>query len=156
MDETDGHIMLEGIKNNKNLMEFLRYAVVGAISALVDMAVNYVVLYYIFQATKDDALPVALSVTAGFIAGIAVNYILSNRFVFTTKEQQEKGRNVKAFLIYLLVGIIGYGLTVGLTLLGTKIIAQDGIWYLIMTAFVKGIVLIWNYLGRKILVYRGE
>ena len=71
-------------------------------------------------------------------------------------EQKEKGRNAKAFFLYVLVGVIGYGLTVGLTLIGTKLIGEDGIWYLIMTCFVKGLVLIWNYLGRKIFVYKGK
>lgn len=148
--------MAEKALDKKNLMEFLRYVIVGGISAVIDMAVNYCMLYYILKATKDDSLPVALSVTAGFIVGIIVNYILSNLFVFTSKEQKEKGRNAKAFFLYVLVGVIGYGLTVGLTLIGTKLIGEDGIWYLIMTCFVKGLVLIWNYLGRKIFVYKGK
>ena len=142
--------------NKENLMEFLRYVLIGGISALVDMGVNYLCLYHIFHATKDDKLPVALSVTLGFIVGLIVNYVLSNIFVFRKEEQKEKGKTLSAFLIYAGVGIVGYFLTVGLTLLGTRFIGEEGIWYLLMTAVVKGIVLIWNYLGRKILVYRGK
>nr|MBQ6242701.1 GtrA family protein [Lachnospiraceae bacterium] len=142
--------------NKDNLKEFLRYVIIGGISALIDMGVNYLTLYYIFHATKDDKLPVAISVTAGFIVGLVVNYILSNVFVFRKPEQKEKGKTVGAFLIYAAVGVIGYFLTVGLTLLGTRFIGEEGIWYLIMTAVVKGIVLVWNYLGRKIFVYRGK
>ncbi|MBO4838782.1 MAG: GtrA family protein [Lachnospiraceae bacterium] len=142
--------------NKDNLKEFLRYVIIGGVSALIDMGVNYVTLYYIFHATKDDKLPVAVSVTAGFIVGLVVNYILSNVFVFRKPEQKKKGKTVGAFLIYAAVGVIGYFLTVGLTLLGTRFIGEEGIWYLIMTAVVKGIVLVWNYLGRKIFVYRGK
>ena len=142
--------------DKKTLFEFARYVIVGGISALVDMGVNYVMLYYILGGTKDDRLYVALSVTAGFIVGIAVNYILSNIFVFRTDEQKKKGRTVGAFMIYLAVGVVGYGLTVGLTLLGTLLIGESGIWYLLMTCGVKGGVLIWNYVGRKILVYKGK
>ena len=142
--------------NKKNLWEFLRYALIGGLSALIDMGVNYVCLYYLFRATKNDSLPVALSVTAGFIVGLIVNYILSNWFVFRSEEQRKKGKTAAAFLIYAAVGVIGYFLTMGLTLLGTRLIGEEGIWYLIMTAAVKGIVLIWNYLGRKIFVYRGK
>ncbi|MDY4897499.1 MAG: GtrA family protein [Eubacteriales bacterium] len=142
--------------DKKTLFEFARYVIVGGISALVDMGVNYVMLYYILGGTKDDRLYVALSVTAGFIVGIAVNYILSNIFVFRTDEQKKKGRTVGAFMIYLAVGVVGYGLTVGLTLLGTLLIGESGIWYLLMTCVVKGVVLIWNYVGRKILVYKGK
>jgi putative flippase GtrA len=82
--------------------------------------------------------------------------VLSNIFVFRTEEQQKDGKTAKAFIIYAVVGVIGYFLTVGLTLLGTLVIGESGIWYLLLTCAVKGIVLIWNYIGRKLLVYRGK
>lgn len=142
--------------SKSTIFEFLRYVIVGGVSAVVDMGVNYVTLYFILGGTKDDRLYVTLAVTAGFLVGLAVNYILSNIFVFSTAEQRKKGRTVGAFLIYLAVGVVGYGLTVGLTLLGTLVIGESGFWYLLMTCVVKGLVLIWNYVGRKILVYKGK
>lgn len=148
---------MEFIKKNKKLiMEFLRYAVVGGISAVVDMAINYAMLFYVLNGTKDDRGLVALSVACGFAVGLAVNFVLSNIFVFRSKEQKEKGKTVGAFLIYTAVGIIGFGLTELLTILGTHIIGDSGVWYLLLTCFVKGVVLIWNYVGRKVLVYRGK
>ena len=143
-------------KNKKLILEFLRYVVVGGISAVVDMGVNFVMLFYVLGGTKDDKGLVAVSVAAGFIVGLAVNFLLSNIFVFKEKEQREKGRTLGAFLIYTLVGIIGFGLTELLTILGTLVIGEGGVWYLILTCFVKGVVLIWNYVGRKIFVYRGK
>jgi putative flippase GtrA len=138
------------------LFEFLRYAVVGGVAALVDMGVNYAVLYLILGATKDDKWQVAAAVTAGFVIGLIVNFALSNIFVFRTSEQQKEGKTVKAFIIYAVIGILGYFLTVGLTLAGTLFIGESGIWYLLLTCAVKGIVLIWNYIGRKIFVYHGH
>ena len=140
----------------KTLFEFIRYVFVGGASAVIDMAVNYVALFYIFKSDKDDRLAVAISVALGFIVGLTVNYILSNIFVFKTEEQKKKGKTLSAFLIYTVVGLIGFGLTEGLTILGTGFIGESGIWYLILTCFVKGVVLIWNYIGRKIFVYRGK
>lgn len=143
-------------KHRALIFELLRYCVVGGVAALVDMAANYAMLYFILGATKDDGWQVALSVTVGFVLGLTVNYVLSNIFVFNKASQQKKGKTVKAFLIYAAVGVIGYFLSVGLTLLGTLIIGESGIWYLLLTCCVKGIVLIWNYIGRKIFVYKGE
>ena len=143
-------------KRSGLILELLRYCIVGGVAAVVDMAVNYVMLYIVFGASKDDGLQVALSVTAGFLVGLTVNYILSNVFVFNKESQQKKGKTLKAFLIYAAVGVIGYFLSVGLTLLGTNFIGDTGFWYLVLTCFVKGIVLIWNYVGRKIFVYHGE
>lgn len=143
-------------KNKKLIFEFLRYAVVGGISAVVDMGINFVMLFYILGGTKDDKLFVAIAVASGFIVGLAVNFILSNIFVFKDKEQKEKGRTAGAFLIYVLVGLIGFGMTELLTILGTLCIGDEGIWYLLLTCVVKGVVLIWNYVGRKIFVYKGK
>lgn len=144
------------IKNKKLIFEFLRYVVVGGISAVVDMGVNFVLLFYVLGGTKDDKGLVAISVAAGFAVGLLVNFILSNIFVFNEKEQKEKGQTTKAFLIYALVGVIGFALTELLTILGTLVIGDGGIWYLVLTCLVKGIVLVWNYIGRKIFVYKGE
>lgn len=143
-------------KNKKLIMEFLRYVIVGGVSALVDMGVNYAMLFYILGGTKDDKGLVAASVAAGFVVGLTVNFILSNIFVFKSDEQREKGKTARGFLIYVAVGVIGFGLTELLTLLGTLVIGDSGIWYLALTCFVKGVVLVWNYVGRKIFVYRGK
>ena len=70
------------MKKRDTLFEFLRYAVVGGVAAVVDMAVNYLMLYHVFSAGKDDKTYVAISVAVGFIAGLIVNFILSNIFVF--------------------------------------------------------------------------
>lgn len=136
------------------LFEFLRYAVVGGISAVADMAVNYVMLYYVFGATKDDTGMVILSVAIGFVVGLLLNFFLSNIFVFTTESQQKKGKTMRAFLIFAAVGVIGLLLSELLTVLGALIIGDEGIFYIILSCFVKGVVLIWNYVGRKIFVYR--
>ena len=143
-------------KNKKLIMEFLRYVIVGGISAVVDMAVNYCLLFYVLKGTKGDAGLVAISVAAGFIVGLAVNFILSNIFVFNDEEQKKKGKTASAFFIYAAVGVIGFILTEILTLLGTLVIGEGGVWYLILTIFVKSVVLVWNYIGRKIFVYKGK
>jgi len=136
--------------------EFIRYVFVGGFCSVVDMAINYVMLYHILGATTQDKGAMALSVAAGFAVGLALNYILSNLFVFKTEEQRKKGKTFGAFMIYAIVGIIGFVLTELLTFAGSFLIGEEGIWYIILTCFVKGIVLIWNYAGRKIFVYKGK
>lgn len=152
MSENNGFFQ----KNKKLIMEFLRYVIVGGFSAVVDMAVNYCLLFYILKGTKDDSGLVAIAVAAGFIVGLAVNFILSNIFVFNTADQKEKGKTAGAFIIYVLVGLIGFGITEALTILGTFVIGSEGIWYLALTLAVKAVVLVWNYIGRKIFVYKGK
>ncbi len=142
------------MKKKETLYEFLRYGIVGGVSAVVDMGVNYLTLYGVLHSSKDGTWQVALSVAVGFAVGLAVNFLLSNWFVFRTKAQRKKGKTVGAFLLYALVGVIGFAMTEALTLLGRGLIGDSGGWYLLLTCAVKGIVLIWNYAGRKLLVYR--
>ena len=115
------------MKKRDTLFEFLRYAVVGGVAAVVDMAVNYLMLYHVFSAGKDDKTYVAISVAVGFIAGLIVNFILSNIFVFKSEEQRARGKTAGAFFIYVAVGVVGFGITELLTLLGTRFIGDHGL-----------------------------
>ena len=115
------------MKKRDTLFEFLRYAVVGGVAAVVDMAVNYLMLYHVFSAGKDDKTYVAISVAVGFIAGLIVNFILSNIFVFKSEEQRARGKTAGAFFIYVAVGVVGFGITELLTLLGTRFIGDHAL-----------------------------
>ena len=137
------------------LFEFLRYVVVGGVSALVDMGVLFLSTEFIFGG-KNTGLPLAVSVALGFCVGLAANYLLSQLFVFTSSVQREKGKTARAFFIYAAVGLIGFALTELLMHTGMLFVSDEGLWYLLLNCIVKGIVLVWNYIGRKIFVYKGE
>ncbi len=143
------------LKNKKMLLELLRYCVVGGISAVVDLLGLALFTELIFGGDKG-AIPLTVSTAAGFIFGLITNYCLSLLFVFVSEEQKEKNKQkVKTFTIFALVGVIGLGLTEVLMHLGMLFVPEEGFWYLLLSCFVKGVVLIWNYVGRKIFVYRG-
>ena len=142
-------------KKKTLLFEFIRYAFVGGVSAVFDLLTLWIFTEYVFNGV-NTGFPLACSITAGFIVGLVTNYLLSSLWVFTSKEQKIKSKSVKAFLIYAIVGIIGYVMTQLLMHLGMLFVPTEGIWYLILNVFVKGVVLIWNYIGRKIFVYKGN
>lgn len=146
---------IKKLLEKNNIFEFIRYIFVGGISALVDMGVLYIMTEFAFDG-KKDGIALTLSVAAGFVFGLVVNYLLSQLFVFTSKEQREKGKKASAFFIYAVVGLIGFVLTELLMHIGMLFVSHEGLWYILLNCFVKGVVLIWNYVGRKIFVYRGE
>lgn len=76
-------------KSSKNLFEFLRYAIVGGVAALIDMGVLALFKEVVFGGSEKVSV-IILSTTAGFFAGLAVNFILSRIFVFTSEEQHSK------------------------------------------------------------------
>ncbi|MBE6678247.1 MAG: GtrA family protein [Ruminococcaceae bacterium] len=138
------------------IKEFLRYAVVGGIAFVVDFGVFALFRELVFA--SDGSAALVVSTAAGFMAGLAVNYVLSMAVVFRSDSQQKKGKTKKAFFVFAAVGVVGLVLTELLQFLGEGIVG-DGLGELGKYAVklcVTGIVLVWNYAGRKIFVFKGE
>ncbi len=150
----------KSLLNGAVFREFIKYAVVGGVSFLVDAGVLALFYYVIFCHVEvlfwnHFDLRTILATAAGFVAGLLVNYILSIRFVFNKDTQKKENGKAKSFLIYTVVGVIGFvltelGMTLGRVILGT----HYNTLVLLVKVVVAGIVLIWNYLGRKIFVYK--
>ena len=128
--------------------EFLRYVLVGGIAFVVDFLTLYVCREFVFQ-TPPYGLYIATA--CGFIAGLVVNYTLSLCFVFTQAKDRGKGRSVGAFCVFGGVGLVGLVLTEAGMWLGVEVLNLN---YLIVKLGVTGVVLFWNYLGRKVLIFR--
>lgn len=130
------------------VFEFMRYVVVGGIAFVVDAGTLYLLKRFVLSGGSDWELFVCTAL--GFVAGLAVNYILSLVFVFKQKNNKNSGKSVAGFLIFAVVGLIGLGLTE----LGMYIGVQVWGWHVLITkVLVAGIVLVWNYAGRKIFVF---
>ncbi|HEX2947188.1 MAG TPA: GtrA family protein [Clostridia bacterium] len=137
------------MNKNKLLQEFGRYILVGGTAFIVDMSLLYIFKNYVFH--DFTYWGVYFSTAIGFIGGLVYNYILSLTFVFTSAKEQNKGKNVGAFVVFLLIGVSGLLLTELGMYAGVQLI---GIHYLITKVLVAGFVLIWNYGLRKILLFK--
>ena len=133
------------------IKEFLRYVVVGGISFLADFGT--LTLFEEIFFTAREPWQIFISTAAGFIVGLAVNYILSLVFVFRAEDNRNSGKSVGAFLVFALVGVVGLGITEGLMHLGVNILHFH---YMFTKIVAAGIVLVWNYLGRKVLIFKGK
>lgn len=133
------------------IKEFFRYVIVGGISFLVDFGT--LTLFEEVILGQQEDWRIFVSTAAGFAVGLVVNYILSLIFVFRSSDNKGSGKSVGAFLIFALVGIIGLGITEGLMHLGVNVLNFH---YMPVKIVSAGIVLVWNYLGRKILIFKGH
>lgn len=143
-------------KQKQIVTEFLRYAVVGGISFLADAGTMTLAKELLFRHEEGFGLGLALCVALGFVVGLIVNYLLSCLFVFRSESQRALGRGLVPFLLYAAVGIIGFLLTELGMYIGVNLIGSGGFRYAFVKCGVAGVVLIWNYVGRKIFVYKGK
>lgn len=138
-----------GKKDLKPLFfEFVRFCIVGGSAFLVDFCV-LVLLNNILP--ELSGLRLYIATAGGFLAGLTFNYILSVRFVFISARKSKVGRTVKAFLIFALVSAVGFGLTELGMFVGTELLLWH---YMFVKVVVTGIVLMWNYIGRKVFIFK--
>ncbi|MCM1335522.1 MAG: GtrA family protein [Bacteroides sp.] len=138
----------EDLKSRQLPFEFIRYAFVGGISFLADAGTLALFREFIFPGETSEGL--YFSTAIGFIVGLIVNYLLSIFYAFRKSENRNSGRDLRSFLIFAAVGVVGLGLTELGMFVGTALLQFH---YLFTRIVVAALVLIWNYIGRKIFVF---
>ena len=141
-------VKLEIIKNNKNILEFLRYLIVGGIAFIVDFTVLFILKEFVL---KDFYYSLYISTAFGFIFGLIVNYCLSIFYVFSSAKGTQIGRSMNDIFIFALVGIIGLIISEFGMFIGAEKFELN---YLLVKIAVTIVVLLWNYIARKILIFK--
>ncbi len=129
------------ISNNKLFKQILKFGVVGTIAFLID----YLVLILCKEVFN---LNVLLSAAIAFTVSVIFNYILSIKFVFEINDKHDSKRN---FILFIVFSVIGLGLTELIMWFGTDIVK---IYYLIVKIIATGIVMVFNFVTRKLFLER--
>ena len=140
-------------KFSKLFWEIVRFGLVGGICFLIDTCVFLLMNRMVFNQpiTNPDVFYTGVSTALGFLIGLLVNYLLSRFFVFTQKEQKENGKGVKSFILFVVISVIGLVLTEFFVWLFCPVIGWPDF---IAKIIAAGLVMIWNYVGRKILIFK--
>lgn len=135
------------INKNSIILEFARYVFVGGISFLAD----FFTLYLFHELLIPDISgSLYISVVLGFMVGVIVNYILSMKIVFISVKGTNLGKANRDKLLFIVIGLVGLGLNEIGMFAGTEILLLN---YKIVKVFVAGIVMVWNYVARKLLIF---
>ncbi|MCQ2455530.1 MAG: GtrA family protein [Clostridia bacterium] len=135
------------MKNKSLSVQFVKYCFVGAISFVADFSSLTVLQVTIFKNIKSGLY---IATALGFLIGMIINFILSKNHVFSSLDSRTNNNRID-FLLYLIIGIIGLLITEIGMFVGTKTLLIN---YKISKIFVAGIVLIWNFLARRFLIYK--
>ena len=133
-------------------LEFFRYVLVGGLAFLIDAGTLYLMQTYLLYPWGTTGI--LISTAIGFIVGLVFNYILSNLYVFKKIDNKVKKQPVRSFIIFAIIGIIGLILTEIGMYAGVKLCGQN--YYMFVKVVVATVVLLWNYIARKVFIFKGE
>lgn len=127
----------------KLIEQFAKFGVVGVIAFIIDYG-TMVALTELF------GVPYLASTTAGFIVSVIFNYFASMKYVFARREDMGRARE---FTIFVVLSVIGLGLNDVLMWGFVDILGGD---YRIMKILVTAIVMVYNFITRKIFLEKHE
>lgn len=126
-------------KSSNTFIQFFRYIFVGGVAFLADGGSLFLI--------TTIGVNYLISVIFAFVIGLAVNYGLSKLLVFENSSVNGKIE----FLVYGIIGVIGLGFTEIIMYVLTEIV---GLYFMVSKVIATIIVLVWNFVARKITLYR--
>ena len=121
--------------------QLIRYIFVGGLAFLVDYGL-------LFLLTEAAGMHYLFSATLSFIAGLLTNYFISIRWIFRQSKLQSR---LTELLIFSIIGIIGLGLN---NLFLYALTEYLHLHYLLSKLITAAIVMLWNFLGRRIILFK--
>ena len=158
-----------------NLWELAKFLITGVVCALADFLTTALFLK-ICNGLPTTAQS-AISLLAGFIVGVTLNYILSTYWVFKGKQDKNVTKSKKFIVLFVVFSAVAYGLSYGTYEIYRIIITKAAninindaniqyilkfqfwgdalFWLFFLAFFLKTLVgLIWNYFTRKYILYK--
>lgn len=146
---------------HKTLCEIIRFVIVGGIATVIDWLVMGIVLYifdpglyphfynvWIGDAQDPTTLATVVGTGMGFCVSLLANYLLSVLFVY---EEKGNSKSAKGIILFALLSVGGLLLQMSGMYLGFGVLKiNEWIVKVIMTL----VVLVYNYLTRKFLIFR--
>ena len=127
----------------KLLEQIVKFGIVGVIA----FAVDFGVLVFLTEVFHLDPV---VSATISFIVSVVFNYVASMRYVFSHREGMSRRRE---FIIFVVLSAAGLAINDGLMWAGTAFTPID---YRFIKIFATAVVMVWNFVTRKIFLEGDE
>ena len=130
--------MINKLFENKLVKQIVKFGLVGGLAFIIDYALLFVLteflnVYYL------------ISAVISFSVSVIFNYILSVKWVFDVKQKQ----GPKEVFIFIALSVVGLGINQLCMWLGVDIF---NIHYMIVKLGATFIVMVYNFISRKIFV----
>ena len=124
------------------ILQIIRFGLVGVIATVIDFAT-------LIALKELVGVDVMIASAIAFCVSVAANYVLSMAFVFKSKNQNK----IKEFIVFLLLSVGGLGVNEVILWLGVKLAS---IYYIIVKLFATVIVMVYNFITRKLFLESKE
>lgn len=137
----------------------MRFGLVGVTCFLVDYLIGIIVLNVMLCLGGEEIFQLASMAGSalGFIISVIVNYVLSFKFVFARKEDMNRKAE---FVIFVMLSVFGLGINQLIIWVCVGPIYTNVVWikqllnynfaFTVAKVFATGIVMIYNFVTRKI------
>lgn len=129
---------IRNLKNQKLLKQIFKFGIVGGLAFIIDYALLFILTKIIKMYYLDASI-------ISFVISLIFNYIASIKFVFDVKKKQ----TIKEIFIFVLLSVIGLGINQVILYITVDLILID---VMIGKIFATAIVMIWNFITRKIFI----
>lgn len=154
-------IWYDGFKQKHGrLAEIVRFVIVGGIATVIDYFVMGVILYIFdpslypnffnvfYGGGEPKTIATVVGTGTGFVVSLIFNYLLSVLFVY---EEKGNSKTAKGVILFVVLSTIGMLLNMGGMWLGYDIL---GINEWIVKIFMTIVVLVYNYVTRKLFIFK--
>ncbi len=124
----------------KIVRQILKFTVVGGLAFLIDYGLLYILTEFI-------GIHYLISSIISFTVSVIFNYILSIKWVFDVNKKQ----GLKEFILFIILSVIGLIINEIIMYLMVDIM---NIHYMISKLFSTGVVMVYNFITRKIFIER--
>lgn len=131
------------MKKNSLFQQILRFAVVGGGAFLID----YGIMIFLTEVIGINYL---ISSGISFTVSVIFNYIMSVKWVFNVTEDRSQTQD---FLVFIVLSVIGLGIN---QLVMWLAVDKLGIFYMISKIGATAIVMVYNFITRKVFLENGE
>ena len=145
--------------------EVFRFLLVGGLATVADyLTANLFYAFLLPPKLIGQTWALIISTAIGFCVGLMIIWFLSLLFVFKAIRDKKQASSKKSFLIYFAISAIGLAVSIlgmqlvkilpAFPLFGTEEFFGSPWKWWIMKVVMTCIVLIWNYIGRKLFVFK--
>ena len=124
-------------KTKKILVQIFKFAIVGVVATLIDF-----LFLYIFR--EFFKFPVVLANTLSFVISVIYNYTASVKWVFDVNKEKSAKKQFITFIIFSVIGLLINDLIMWIS------VDQLNIYYLLAKIIATLIVMVFNFVSRKI------